>query len=111
MSFAPRHGVPCSPAYRVIGLELVGTDDVAEVAGGEPLPDAEVRPGGDRVQTLVAEVGHAASIVADPWRVAGGRVVPPAVDRLLDEPHRTIAEGHVDSPGVEARRVPRGVIG
>src|SRR4051794_13445115 len=95
-----------SPA-RSLGSELVGTDDLAEVAGRELLPDAEVRPRGDRVQEVVA---FNVRLGADPRRVAGVRVVPPAVDRLLDEPDRAVAEGDVDAPGVEARRVPRRVI-
>src|SRR5262249_17978475 len=70
---------------------LVGRDHLAAVARREGLVDA---------------VGLAVEIVDPGATPTAGRDRPwvPRVDRILDEPDRTVAEGEVASAGMQAGR-------
>src|SRR5262249_19112564 len=68
----------------------VGADDLAEAAGGELLPDADLRARGDRVSARVA--------VIEEVPVVKRRCVEDErerLDRVLDELHRAVAESDI----------------
>src|SRR5262249_27844217 len=79
----------------------VGAERLAAVAGAELLVDAEPAVGVQAPDDVaIGRVVPAGD--EDTYRQAGARERP-AVDRLLEEPDRAVAEGEVRAAGVEAR--------
>src|SRR5262249_19560630 len=80
---------------RVARSERVGADDLAAVAGRGGLPDARGRKSRRACALAGVEGCTAAGVLDDTERV-------PRLDRILDEPHRTVAEKHVYPARVSA---------